>query len=108
MLGFTLKFPADMISCRRYLGVFPIGTVFFAQACRQGLLQIDLDVVRKGPLYIWPWVKIQIVHPVRIPNPTKVGSKMGGAPTLVPLVLTTTAVEALVHAEPEQPSRRLG
>ena len=41
----------------------------------------------------WPWVKIQIVPPVNIPIPTKIGSKMGGAPTPngIPLVLTTTA-----------------
>ena len=26
----------------------------------------------------WPWVKIQIVPPVNIPLPTKIGSKMGG------------------------------
>ena len=30
---------------------------------------------------IWPWVKIQIVPPVNIPISTKIGSKMGGAPT---------------------------
>ena len=29
----------------------------------------------------WPWVKIQIVPSVNIPIPTKIGSKMGGAPT---------------------------
>ena len=26
----------------------------------------------------WPWVKIQIVPPVNIPIPTKIGSRMGG------------------------------
>ena len=26
----------------------------------------------------WPWVKSQIVPPVNIPIPTKIGSKMGG------------------------------
>ena len=31
---------------------------------------------------MWPWVKIQIVPPVNIPISTKIGSKMGGAPTL--------------------------
>ena len=30
---------------------------------------------------MWPWVKIQIVPPVNIPIPTKIGSKMGGAAT---------------------------
>ena len=28
----------------------------------------------------WPWVKSQIVPPVNIPIPTKIGSKRGGAP----------------------------
>ena len=27
---------------------------------------------------MWPWIKIQIVPPVNIPIPTKLGSKMGG------------------------------
>ena len=38
----------------------------------------------------WPWVKNQIVPPVSIPIPTKIGSKMGGEPNpkVVPLVLT--------------------
>ena len=30
---------------------------------------------------MWPWVKSQIVPAVNIPIPTKIGSKMGGAPT---------------------------
>ena len=34
-----------------------------------------------GQVHSWPWVKIQIVPPVSIPIPTKIGSKMGGAPT---------------------------
>ena len=30
------------------------------------------------PAGIWPWAKIQIVPPVNIPIPTKIGSKLGG------------------------------
>ena len=46
---------------------------------------------------IWPWAKIQIVPPVQIPIPTKIGSKMGGEFTYQPkgdpnTVLTTTAI----------------
>ena len=33
---------------------------------------------------MWPWVKIQIVPPVNIPIPTKIGSKMGGEVTHQP------------------------
>ena len=33
-------------------------------------------------IQIWPWVKIQIVPPVHIPIPTKIGSKMGAFPKM--------------------------
>ena len=39
----------------------------------------------------WPWVKIPY-PPVNIPIPTKIGSKMGGAPTPKWLVLTHSQV----------------
>ena len=32
----------------------------------------------KHSKYVWPWVKIQIVLPVNIPIPPKIGSKRGG------------------------------
>ena len=41
--------------------------------------------------HIWLWVKSQIVPPVNLPIPTKIGSKMGAAPNPqngIPLVLT--------------------
>ena len=41
----------------------------------------------------WPWVKTQIVPPVNIPMPAKIGSKKGWCtyPKMVPLALTSTA-----------------
>ena len=36
------------------------------------------------PAGIWPWAKIQIVPPVNIPIPTKIGSKLGGEFTYQP------------------------
>ena len=38
----------------------------------------------KEACQVWPWVKIQIVPPVNIPLPTKIGSKMGGEFTYQP------------------------
>ena len=37
--------------------------------------------IHKPIRVISPWIKSQIVPPVNIPIPTKIGSKMGGAPT---------------------------
>ena len=48
--------------------------IFWFQAGREGIV----DFYHSS---IWPWVKVQIVPPVNIPIPTKIGSKMGGAPT---------------------------
>ena len=46
-----------------------------------GVVQAMLDVVQQLLDAIWPRVKSQIVPPVNIPIPTKIGPKMGGAPT---------------------------
>ena len=51
-------------------------------------------VYSPGCLSKWPWVKLPIVPPVSVPIPTKMGSRMGGAPTPKwdpKTVLTTTA-----------------
>ena len=53
-------------------------------------MRLDLGA---GTQRIWPWVQIQIVPPVNIPIPTRIGSKIDGAPQNgIPLVLTTTAI----------------
>ena len=56
-------------------------------------------------LSIWLWVKIQIVPPVNIPIPTKIGSKMGGEFTKMGSHLTVLTTMAIYRPPPPHRQR---